>query len=106
MPHPRITAVSPSRAVAGGRIAIRTENAAFNHAQLPEVRLGSQKARVVFASPERIEVLIPSGAAETGRLPVRLNEAPSADAFVEVGLPFADELHQIDNPVFDRQGNL
>src|SRR4051812_25133743 len=106
MRHPRITAVSPPRAVEGGRIALHIEDLALDPSRLPEVRLGGQKARIVFASAERIEVLVPAGVAETGRLPVRINGVPGDDAFVEVGLSFADELHQIDNPVFDREGNL
>src|SRR4026209_1307940 len=106
MRHPRITAVSPPRAVEGGRIAVYLEDFALDPSSLREVRLAGQKARVVFASAERIEVLVPGGIAETGRLLVRVNGVPGDDAFVEVGLSFADELHQIDNPVFDREGNL
>jgi sugar lactone lactonase YvrE len=37
---------------------------------------------------------------------VRIEGAPGETAFVEVAAPFAAGLHQVDNPVFDRDGNL
>jgi sugar lactone lactonase YvrE len=102
----RIVAVSPTRAVPGGRIAVHIENLTFDPSRLPEVRFGHSKARVVFASAGRVEVLAPVDAAENGRLPVRVDGVQDGDAFVEIGVPVADELHQIDNPAFDPEGNL
>jgi streptogramin lyase len=37
---------------------------------------------------------------------VRVGEGSGVTAFVDVGVPFAAGLHQVDNPVFDRDGNL
>jgi outer membrane protein assembly factor BamB len=41
-----------------------------------------------------------------GRTTVRIEGVPGETAFVEVATTFATGLHQVDNPVFDRGGNL
>jgi sugar lactone lactonase YvrE len=105
----RITAVSPPRAVEGGRVRIDGERFAVDGGELPRVRLGERDARLVFASNSRLEVVVPAGFTRSGRVPVNIvNIDPSAadGPSLEVGAPFATGLHQIDNPVFDRQGNL
>src|SRR4029077_3728445 len=38
--------------------------------------------------------------------PVRINGGSGETAFIDVAAPFATGLHQVDNPVFDRDGNL
>src|SRR4030095_2759105 len=93
-------------AIEGGRINI--EGAGFPVEQdfLPEVRVGGQRARVVFASATRLGVIIPPGL-DSGRVPV--NVAPFVGepaGFVDIAAPFATGLHQVDNPVFDGDGNL
>src|SRR4029453_6718222 len=40
------------------------------------------------------------------RTAVRIAGAPGETAFIDVAAPFATGLHQVDNPVFDRDGNL
>lgn len=103
---PSVTTVEPRRALEGGRISIFGSQFPVNEPQLPEVRIGEQRARVVYASPTRIAALVPPGIAESGRVRVRVGSLAAAEAFVEVGTPFATGLHQVDNPVFDRDGNL
>ncbi len=73
--------------------------------QLPEVTIGDAVARAVYASPSTIAVLVPTGL-DGGRTAVRVAGVPGETALVEVGTPFATGLHQVDNPVFDRDGNL
>src|SRR5262249_18469585 len=60
---------------------------------------------VVFASRRRIVVVVPGGL-EGGRIPVRIAGVSGETPLIEVGAPFATGLHQVDNPVFDREGNL
>ena len=62
-------------------------------------------ARAVYASPSTISVLVPGGL-DGGRTAVRVDGVPGETALLEVGTPFATGLHQVDNPVFDREGNL
>lgn len=72
---------------------------------LPQVKIGDVVARTVYASSSSIGILVPPGL-DGGRTPVRVEDAPGETAFVEVGTPIAAGLHQVDNPVFDREGNL
>ena len=71
----------------------------------PEVRIGEQRARVVSASSTRIDVVVPAGV-EGGRAAVRVASAPGETAFIDIAATYATGLHQVDNPIFDRDGNL
>jgi sugar lactone lactonase YvrE len=73
--------------------------------RLPGVTIGGQRARVVYASPSGVTVLVPA-LADGGRTPIRLEGVPGETAFLDVAAPLATGLHQVDNPVFDLEGNL
>jgi streptogramin lyase len=105
MSSPRITAIHPARAIEGGRIDIEGSAFPVGEDALPEVRIGDRRARLVYASPARLGVIVPSGL-EGGRAAVRVAGAPEMTAFIDLAVPFAAGLHQVDNPVFDRDGNL
>lgn len=100
---PTITSVSPLRAVEGGRITIH--GADFPTETRATVALGEAPARVAFASSTRLVVIVP-GEAEGGRAQVKVPGVPLETVFVTVGGRWATGLHQVDNPVFDRFGNL
>jgi sugar lactone lactonase YvrE len=106
MSPPRVTSVRPYRAIEGARIAILGSGFQIDQPQLPEVRIGERRARVVYASPTCIAALVPAGVADGGPAPVRVAGVSGETAFVEVAAPVATGLHQVDNPVFDREGNL
>ena len=72
---------------------------------MPVVTIGDVTARTVYAASNRISVLVPSGL-DGGRTTVRVADVPGETALLEVGTPLATGLHQVDNPVFDRDGNL
>lgn len=97
-----ITRVHPSRAIEGGRVALH--GSGFPVDGPFAIRLGDRTARVVFASSTRLVVVIP-GELDGGSLPIQLG-IPSEPAFVSVGSAIATGLYQVDNPVFDRAGNL
>jgi sugar lactone lactonase YvrE len=73
--------------------------------QLPEVKIGGVKATVVHASRHALTVIVPAGL-DGGHMPVRVDGAPGETAYVEIGAPIATGVHQVDNPAFDREGNL
>ena len=99
----RITGVHPLWAVEGGRLSI--VGTGFTVDPLPDVRVGGVSARLACASPRSLIVIVPPGL-DGGRTPVRIEDAPGETAYVQVGTPLATGLHQVDNPVFDREGNL
>ena len=100
----RVTAVRPAWAIEGGRITIEGTGFPVDRPDLPGVLIGGARARPVYASSTAIGVLVPAGL-EGGQAAISLD---GEDAGVSVGVAgaFATGLHQVDNPVFDRQGNL
>lgn len=106
MPAVRITAVHPPCAIEGGRITIEGRGFPVDGPSLPEVLVGGQRARLVHAASTELSAIVPAGLAG-GRAAVRLASMPDDDSgFVDVATPFANGLHQVDNPIFDRDGNL
>src|SRR3954463_2238093 len=101
----RVTAVYPPCAIEGGRIAIRGAGFPIGGPALPEVRVGALAARIVHASPDEISAIVPEGL-DGGRTAIHLDAAAADDAAVDIAAPLATGLHQVDNPLFDRDGNL
>lgn len=100
-----VTAIQPLLALEGGVISIVGADFPVEGPRLPEVRLGDVPARIVRASSGELAVLVPAGL-PGGRTPIRIEGRPGETIFVEVGSILATGLHQVDNPVFDRHGNL
>jgi sugar lactone lactonase YvrE len=98
-----ITSIDPVRVVEGGRLTLHGSDFPVDH--LPRVTIGGIDARVSFASPRRLILTVPPGL-EGGSTPVRIDNVPGGTVLVSVGAPWATGLHQVDNPVFDRDGNL
>jgi sugar lactone lactonase YvrE len=101
----RVTAIHPLQAIEGGRITIDGSEFPVDGPSLPEVRIGHLLARLVYASPTRLVALVPAGL-NTGRSSVGVAGAYHDLAFLDVATPFATGLHQVDNPVFDADGDL
>ena len=100
-----ISGINPLWAVEGGRVAIHGSGFPIDQPHLPQVKIGDVPARAVYASSSTISVLVPPGL-DGGRTSVRVEGLSGETAFVEVGAMLATGLHQVDNPVFDREGNL
>ena len=105
MPPPRVTGIHPPQAIEGGRFSIEGSGFAVDGSTLPEMQIGDARARLVFASPQKLTAIVPSGL-DAGRAPVRIAGVPGETAFIDIATPLATGLHQVDNPVFDRDGNL
>ena len=103
MARPTISSVAPIRAVEGGRVTLRGHG--FPVDKLPDITVGDQPARVLFASSVRIVIALPSEL-EGGARPIRIEDVAGETVYVSVGGAWATGLHQVDNPVFDVEGNL
>src|SRR5215467_2498062 len=101
----RVTAVRPAWAIEGGRITIEGTGFPLDRPRIPAVQIGGLLARVVQASASRLGVIVPSGL-DGGPVPIKINGLSGDTPFVDVGVTFATGLHQVDNPVFDSDGNL
>ena len=99
-----IAAVRPLWAVEGGRVTLEGSGFPVDPV-LPHVSIGGVHARLAAASPRTLTAIVPPGL-EGGRMTIRVDEAPGATAFVDVGAPLATGLHLVDSPVFDADGNL
>jgi sugar lactone lactonase YvrE len=97
-------AVSPPCAVPGARITLHLSRFDVDRPRLPEITIGGVPARIVFASPSAVGVLVPENL-EAPHAQIDI-EGTKGVAHVEVALVVATDLHQVDNPVFDREGNL
>ena len=96
-----VTSIVPERAVVRGRVTIT--GSGFSVGDAAEVLLRDTPARISFASSRRLVITIPDEI-EGGRLPVLLGATTIGQ--VSIGSVWATGLHQVDNPVFDRAGNL
>jgi sugar lactone lactonase YvrE len=100
----RIASVRPLWAIEGGRVTLEGDGFPVDQG-LPQVRVGSQPARIAAASPSSITIMIPPGV-EGGSTAVRVDELPGETAFVEIGVPLVTGVHHVDSPAYDRHGNL
>ncbi len=101
----RVTAIHPLCAIEGGRITLQGTGFPVDGPSLPDVQVAGVSARVVYASPTELSVIVPAGL-PSGHASVRLAGTPGDLASVDIAAPLATGLHQVDNPVFDRDGNL
>ncbi|MGE0451249.1 MAG: gluconolaconase [Vicinamibacterales bacterium] len=100
---PTISSVTPRLTLPGGRIVLHGAHLPVTTAGLPVVRLDGHPARVVFASSSDLAVVVSD--AQGGRMEAVV-EGVDGRVPVDVAIPLATGLHQVDNPVFDRDGNL
>jgi sugar lactone lactonase YvrE len=97
-----ITSIHPLRAVEGGRVTIR--GSGLPGPDGAAVSLGGTTARVAFARTDRLVITVPS--IDGGRVPVRIDGVSGETPYLSIGTMWATGLHQVDSPVFDREGNL
>lgn len=100
-----LTGIDPPGVLEGARLWLRGTGMVPPQSPDGVVQVGGVPAQVVFAAPDRMAVVVPRGP-EPGRAAVRAAWSPGATLFVDVGLPIATGLHQVDSPVFDGEGRL
>jgi sugar lactone lactonase YvrE len=101
----RAPAIRPTKAIEGGRIVLEGAQFPVDGPRLPEVQIGGAPARVVYASSSSLAVIVPAGL-DGGPTPIRIEGGKGETPFVDIAAQLATGLHQVDNPVFDRDGNL
>lgn len=96
--------VWPRHAIPGGRLDIGGRGFAVDQASRLRVFFGEQEAHVCRVSSTRIGVRVPPNAGEEIRVAVGGRET---DPFpVAIGRSFAEDLHMVANPAYDRRGDL
>jgi sugar lactone lactonase YvrE len=67
--------------------------------------MDGREARVVFATPHQMSIVVPADL-DGGRVSVRIDDAPGASVLLEVGVPVATGIHQVDSPAIAPDGTL
>lgn len=102
---PAFTSVEPVRVVEGGRLWLHGDGFPQPESTSDLVTIGGVSARMAFAAPDRMAVVVPAGL-EGGDTPVKVTGLPGTTLYARVGALLATGLHQVDNPVFGSDGNL
>jgi sugar lactone lactonase YvrE len=102
---PVLTSLEPVRVVEGGRLWLRGDGFPQPDSTADLVTIGGVAARMAFAAPDRMAVVVPPGL-DGGETPVKVAWLPGATLYARVGTLVATGLHQVDNPVFGADGNL
>jgi sugar lactone lactonase YvrE len=102
---PVLTSLEPVRVIEGGRLWLRGDGFPQPESTADLVTIGGVPARMAFAAPDRMAVVVPSGL-DGGETPVKVSWLPGATLYARVGTLLATGLHQVDNPVFGADGHL
>ena len=102
---PVLTSLEPVRVVEGGRLWLRGGGFPQPETTSDLVTIGGVPARMAFAAPDRMAVVVPPGL-DGGETPVKVAWVPGATLYARVGTLLATGLHQVDNPVFGADGHL
>ena len=102
---PVLTSLEPVRVVEGGRLWLRGGGFPQPETTSDLVTIGGVPARMAFAAPDRMAVVVPAGL-DGGETPVKVAWVPGATLYARVGTLLATGLHQVDNPVFGADGHL
>ena len=102
---PVLTSLEPIRIVEGGRLWLRGDGFPQPESTSDLVTIGGVSARMSFAAPDRMAVVVPAGL-DGGETPVKVAWLPGATLYARVGSMIATGVHQVDNPAFGADGNL
>lgn len=100
---PVLTSLEPVRVVEGGRLWLRGDGFPQPETTADLVTIGGVSARMAFAAPDRMAVVVPPGL-DGGETAVKVSFLPGATLYARVGTLLATGLHQVDNPVFGADG--
>jgi len=104
VPHV-ISAIRPGWAVPGAAVSIDGVHLPLPAEGPPHVLVGALDARVTTASHRTVRVVVPPES-EGGTLAVRIDELPGETVYLEVAGVLVSGIHQVDSPVFGRDGRL
>ena len=105
MRSPKIKTIKPAFAIEGGKIII--EGTGFDPEEVTSLKIAFNglESRPLFISKNRIVTVVPDQA-NRGPVTVTLNEKSSNAVDIILGKKIAENVHPVDSPVFDSQGNL
>jgi hypothetical protein len=102
---PRIEAVAPGLALAGGEIRITGSGLRPQDLHRPKVQFGEVEGSVVVSSEAFLVARVPEGAT-SGPVVVATDGHVSNAHTVKVAVPIAENLHPVTNPALDAEGSI
>ena len=102
---PRIEAVAPSLALAGGEIRLTGSGLRPQELRRPKVQFGEVEGSLVVSSDAFLIARVPEGAT-SGPVVVATDGHVSNPQTVTVAVPIAESLHPVTNPALDAEGNI
>jgi hypothetical protein len=102
---PRIEAVAPALALAGGEIRISGSGLRPQELERPRVQFGEVEGSIVVSSDGFLVARVPEGAT-SGPVIVATDGHVSNAHTVKVAVPIAESLHPVTNPTLDAEGNI
>lgn len=100
---PKIAAVRPNAAIAGGEFVVRGDG--FSASGNPNVTIGGEPAQLVVSADGLLIAKVPESAT-AGDLIISVGAAKSKAWPAHVGIQIADSLHPVANPAIDADGNI
>ncbi len=102
---PRIEAVAPAFALAGGEIRITGSGLRPHELHRPKVQFGEVEGSVVVSANGFMVARVPDGAT-SGTVVVATDGHVSNAHAVKVAVPITENLHPVTNPALDADGNI
>jgi streptogramin lyase len=102
---PHIDSIAPAAALPGGEFELHGHALTPAGYSQPIAEIGEQVAPVVMSSPSRVAVHVPAGTI-SGNVHLRVNGHVSNAVPVSIGIPIAEEMDPVANPVADAEGNV
>lgn len=103
LPPARLTRVAPLWAVDEGTLLVEGEGLPCDPP--PRVTIADTPARVTSASSRHLRIIVPAEL-EGGEVPLKVDAVPGGSVLIRIGTTLATGVHQVDNPAFDREGNV
>jgi sugar lactone lactonase YvrE len=105
MRPPKIKSIKPGFAIEGGKIII--EGTGFDPEEVTSLKIAFNglESRPLFISKNRIVTIVPDQA-NRGPVTITLNQKSSNSFDIILGKKIAENVHPVDSPIFDSQGNL
>ena len=101
---PHLDRLTPRSAIPGGSFEV-TGSLLLKDGEFPEAFFGEVPASFDMARPTRARIRVPAGAISSD-LVLKRHGVSSNVLHANVGVPMAEDLHLVSNPVVDADGNL
>lgn len=105
MARAEIHRIEPRAVLPGGRLVVSGQGFDVQPGRVPQVLLGSVRARVLRASSRAVVVDVPADT-PGGSQPLAIEGLEGSTPLVTVASLLATGVHQVDSPAYDAQGRL